>query len=119
MPVWIVDLSGGQVNTVTFDVCFDPAVFTVKPAGGTLATAEESALAAGKTVTAALAGPGILRVTVGGAPGKRIGSGLLATCHLLAIATEEEPLGLIHLSNTVAESADAKSLPASASVISD
>ncbi len=119
VPVWIVDLSGGQVNTVTFDVCFDPAVFTVKPAGGTLATAEESALAAGKTVTAALAGPGILRVTVGGAPGKRIGSGLLATCHLLAIATEEEPLGLIHLSNTVAESADAKSLPASASVISD
>ena len=113
-----MDLSGGQVNTVTFDVCFDPAVFTVKPAGARWRRPKSPRWRPGKTVTAALA-PGILRVTVGGAPGKRIGSGLLATCHLLAIATEEEPLGLIHLSNTVAESADAKSLPASASVISD
>ena len=118
IPVWIVDLSGGHVSTVTFDVRFDPAVFTAKPAGGTLATAEESALLANKAVTATLAGPGILRVTISGSPAKSIGSGLLVTCHLLAIANEEEAQGLIHITNTLAQSAEAKSLPASASLVS-
>ncbi|HOF39231.1 MAG TPA: DUF5011 domain-containing protein [Candidatus Hydrogenedentes bacterium] len=119
VPVWIVDLSGGQVSTVAFDLCFDPAAFAAKQTDGTFATAEESALAAGKTVAASLAGPGILRVTVDGAAGKRIGSGLLATCHLLAISAGDDPSSLLYISGTTAASADAKSLPASASMVND
>ena len=115
VPVWIVDLTGGEVSTVTFDLCFDPRVFTPIRTDGALVTAEDSALAAGKSVTATLAAPGRLRVTVDGAAAQGIPSGLLATCHLLAIAAEEEAQTLIYITDTVAEGPNAKSLPASAS----
>ncbi|MGI6458954.1 MAG: cohesin domain-containing protein [Candidatus Hydrogenedentales bacterium] len=119
VPVWFLDLSGGQVSTVTFDLCFDPVAFAVKQTDGAFAAAEESAIAAGKTVTANRAGPGVLRVTVDGAPGKSIGSGLLATCHLLAIAADEEASSLLYISEITTADAGSKSFPASASPVND
>lgn len=117
VPVWVVDLSGGQVSALTFDLRFDPKVLTPKKVKGAFATLEDSGLQASKTLTATLAAPGCLRVTVSGGGGN-IESGLLATCHLLAIASEEEPAGLIYLTNTQATDAASKALPASASLVS-
>ena len=117
--MWMVDLSGGQVSTVVFDLRFDPAVFTPKAVNNTFATAEDSANQANKSVTATLSAPGRLHITVDGSVGRNIESGLLVTCHLLAIASKEEAQGLVYIADTTAENVKAKALPAAASFVSE
>ncbi|HOD49000.1 MAG TPA: DUF5011 domain-containing protein [Candidatus Hydrogenedentes bacterium] len=119
IPVWMVDLSGGQVSTVAFDLRFDPTVFTPKAVNNLFATAEDSANQANKRVTATLSAPGRLHITVDGSVGRNIESGLLVTCHLLAIASEEEAQGLVYIADTTAENVKAKALPAAASFVSE
>ncbi|MEA3365276.1 MAG: cohesin domain-containing protein, partial [Candidatus Hydrogenedentes bacterium] len=118
VPVWVLDLSGGQVSNIAFDLHFDPKVLTPKKVNGAFATLEDSALEANKALTATLTSSGCLHITLTGSGTGNIESGLLATCHLVAIASEEERAGLIYISETVAQDGESKALRASASLIS-
>ncbi|MFO7975762.1 MAG: DUF5011 domain-containing protein [Candidatus Hydrogenedentota bacterium] len=118
VPVWLVDLSDGQASTLAFDLCFEPTVLTPKKIDGAFVTLGDSALQANKAVTATMTAPGRLHVTVDGAGTGSLESGLLVTCHLLAIASEEEPAGLIYITDTEAKDAQEKALPTSASLVS-